>query len=378
MKHSRIALLALGIMFVVPVHLRALPRFALMTGAKCGSCHVNPTGGQMRNEYGMSFSMEKLPLEATRDTEFSISTKINDNISVGGDYRSQFIYDAGTKSSSFQAMTTTLYGAVRVHPKITFYYKQDIINSAYQALSGPEVFVLARILPGGWYIKGGEFLPEYGWRLDDHTSYTRGGDLGFIASLGYQPGLLFIPNYKDIGVEVGGSAGDLLLTAGVFNGTGNTAPIGFSGDKAWVGKAEYAGSASDFHFRLGGSVYGFSDFKMYGVHSGFGIGSVVVTGELDWTRNVFSPFTNTITRGPRAMAAYAEADIQAVQGVWLTGKFDIFDPDQGVPDNEVKRITFGFEFFPYYYVEVRPQYRINLETPRIDNDQLVVQMHAWF
>jgi hypothetical protein len=116
-----------------------------MTGAKCGSCHVSPTGGQMRNEYGMSFSMDKLPLEATRDTEFTISTKLGDNISVGGDYRSQFIYDDGSRTSAFQAMTMALYGAVRVHKKITLYYKQDIINSAYGALGGAEVFVLAKI-----------------------------------------------------------------------------------------------------------------------------------------------------------------------------------------------------------------------------------------
>ncbi|MBI3189558.1 MAG: hypothetical protein HYZ33_02805, partial [Ignavibacteriales bacterium] len=45
----------------------AIPRFALMTGAKCGACHVNPTGGQMRTEYGSSFSVDALPIIAHKD-----------------------------------------------------------------------------------------------------------------------------------------------------------------------------------------------------------------------------------------------------------------------------------------------------------------------
>src|SRR5437764_13099351 len=89
----------------------SLPRFALMTGAKCSSCHVNPTGGQMRNEYGISFSTEKVPLEALKDSEFTFSTKLNDNISIGGDYRSQFIYEGLSKTIAFQAMTASIDGA---------------------------------------------------------------------------------------------------------------------------------------------------------------------------------------------------------------------------------------------------------------------------
>ena len=31
---------------------QALPRFAAETGAKCQSCHINPSGGGMRNAFG--------------------------------------------------------------------------------------------------------------------------------------------------------------------------------------------------------------------------------------------------------------------------------------------------------------------------------------
>ena len=350
----------------------ALPRFALTTGAKCASCHVNPTGGQMRNEYGISYSTDKLPLETLKDSDFTYSGKLNDNISIGGDYRSQLIYDIDSKRSTLHAMTTTLYGAFKLNTKVTFFYKQDLLNTAYGNRSGPEVFAIAKILPGGWYIKGGDFLPEYGWRLDDHTSPTRGGDLIAIG------GLMWQPNYKDIGVEIGGYAGGLFLAGGLFNGTGNFQKLDFSSDKAYSGRMEFMGNVSDINFRVGASGYGFKNYNLYGLTAGIGGERVALFGELDWSKNRFSPGNGAITEGVTQMAAFAELDYLLVQGVWLVGRYGVFDANQGIADNEVKQLTLGFELFPYSFVELRPQYRINLETPSASNDYGLVQMHVWF
>src|SRR5437899_1635942 len=143
-----------AVIFLVLSHsASALPRFALMSGMKCASCHVNPTGGQMRNDYGIGFSQDKLPLEALKDSEFTFSHKLNDNISIGGDYRGQLIYDfsdspdftnpivdpvtqqitysSNTGKTTFHAMTASLYGAVNLSKKITFFFKQDLLHTSY-------------------------------------------------------------------------------------------------------------------------------------------------------------------------------------------------------------------------------------------------------
>jgi hypothetical protein len=378
----------------------ALPRFALMSGAKCGSCHINPTGGQMRNENGLAFSMDKLALEALRDTDLTFDPKLSENISLGADYRTQFIYDDGTKLTTFHAMTTSIYGAVRLNKKFSFYFKQDILNNTYGSLSGPEVFGIAKPFSGGWYIKGGDFLPDYGWKLDDHTTYTRGGDLGFIPStgqntIGYSSGLIFLPNYKDVGVEVGGYVGGFSFSAGLFNGTGNTKKIDFTDQKAYVAKIEYMGSITDVHYRVGASGYGYNGMTMGGFTLGVGTGGIVIMSEVDWTKNYYvatvdqTLYMSTINPGGYSMAAYTEADVQAIQGIWVITRFDMFDPVQGrydvwtvadpLPDyNSVKRLTVGLEVFPYSFVEIRPQYRFNFETPSFNNDQGLVQMHLWF
>lgn len=366
----------------------ALPRFALVAGAKCASCHVNPTGGQMRNDYGLTFGMDNLPMRTTKaegpeaEDAFSFSPKISDNITLGADFRAQLIVEQESLKSSIHLMTMSLYGSIQLQKKLTLYFKQDIANPEYDVLQGPEVYLLAKVLPGAWYIKAGDFLPDYGWRLDDHSAYVRGGDLGFLPGATGHHGLLFFPNYKDIGLEIGGQTGGLFVAAGLYSGTGNNRKIYFETAKAYAMKIEYGGNIDALNFRLGASGYGFRAYKMGGVHLGLGTQDVAFLGEIDFTHSTLIPYAlpspGAVNPAGNAMAAYGELDIRAMQGIWLIGKFDVFDPVRGVASDEIKRLTVGLEFFPYPFVELRPQYRFAMETPSIDNNQGLVQMHVWF
>ena len=368
----------------------ALPRYALLAGAKCGSCHVNPTGGQMRNDYGIQYSLEQMPLAAHKEDDFTLDPKLSESFSIGGDYRGQFLYDFTEDPSdktkgknTFHAMTANIYSSVKIGSKQTFYLRYDLLNPTYKERSGPEVYLIAKVLPGNWYIKGGVMLPDFGWRVDDHTAYTRGGDLGYIPGGPFNNGMIFLPNYKDIGVEVGGYLDKLFVTAGLFNGSGNQSRIDFTTDKAYSMKLDYMGSVSDLNFRLGISGYGFRSYKLGGVHAGVAFGDFVWTGEMDWTHERWDG--NTLFIGQNTMAASSEIDYRLMQGLWGTAKYDLFDPMQGETDddatsatNSLKRVTLGLEFFPYSFIEVRPQYRLNLETPGVENDNALIQMHVWF
>ena len=418
MKHFAFIL---GIILLASVQsLLALPRYALLTGARCASCHVNPTGGQMRNDYGITYSQNAVPLrstdvaspktvsDSTSDTaestsgsdEFMFNPRINDYISIGGDYRGQFIYDLGSnpRTTAFQSMTATFYTSIQIGKKINLYYKQDFLNPGYgnphiYDLGGPEIYSIVKVIPST-FIKGGAFLPDYGWKVDDHTQYTRGGDLGY-TSAGVNGGLIFTPNYKDVGMEVGWWSGGLSITAGLYNGEGVSQQISFSYLKAYSVKAEYMGSASGVNYRFGSSGYRNKDFLMGGFHAGVGIGDCVVFGEIDWTRNRWNPFDGTLPEviyGLHSMATFAELDYRAVQGVWGILRYEMFDPLSGTPNdpnyvrpsifvngkNSISRLVVGAEIFPYSFVEIRPQYRFDMETPSISNDVALVQFHYWF
>lgn len=343
----------------------------------------------MRNAMGAQFGREQLSLRSTRDDEFEFDANITKDISVGGDFRVQFMYEQFQDRYTSQAMTASLYGAVKLGQKITLFYKQDLINPKYGPFneglySGPEVFGMGRILPKMWYMKFGVFLPNYGWRLDDHTSYIRGGNLGFVGGLPFNFGLIFLPNYKDVGFEIGGNIGNLFLTAGSFNGTGNLEPLRFSTDRAYLGRAEYIVKLSKLNLRAGASYYTYKNYQMGGITAGIGYSRVVILGEIDWTRNSQQLTFGgggpayLILGGRKTMAASGEVDVLAVDGIWAVVKYDIFDPARGISNDDVSRLTLGLEIFAYPMVEIRPQYRIEMEDANVDNNLMLIQLHFWF
>src|SRR5205085_10266175 len=75
--------------------LYSYPKFAAYTGDKCMSCHVNPTGGGMRGQWGVKYSKETLfmkPFENANKTT-DIDPQISKGIRIGGDMRMAYFDD---------------------------------------------------------------------------------------------------------------------------------------------------------------------------------------------------------------------------------------------------------------------------------------------
>lgn len=355
------------IAFIYPTQIFPLPRFSLKENMRCSSCHTNPTGGQMRNEYGTTYSLDKLSLESTFEEDFSFDPKLSDNITIGADVRTQFLSEEFSHLNTFQLMTASLYASARLSKKITLYLKQDIVNGTYgNYYGGTEVFGMLKLFPK-FYIKGGSFLPDFGWKQDDHTIFTRAK-------------LFFPPNYKDIGIEFGSSLDNIFVTAGIFNGTGNYSTLDYSRHKAFVVKAEIAQSVSRVHYVVGFSGYQYQNYKMGGIHLSANVDDVIFLGEIDWTNGALDIFSSppAFDNTSKSMAMFAEIDYRFIQGLWLTGRYEQFDTYRSVRGDEKHRIVIGAEFFPYSFVEIRPQYRFNVETPTVSNNQFLIQSHLWF
>ena len=82
------SLLALAILCGASAH--AEPYLAVRMGLKCTSCHVNPTGGGLRTEFGDVFSQTQLPAHPIRGDWGLWTGHLTDWLRMGGNFR----YDA--------------------------------------------------------------------------------------------------------------------------------------------------------------------------------------------------------------------------------------------------------------------------------------------
>ena len=388
MRTSLIRVSLLIAMSLAVQSLVALPKFASRTGAKCQSCHVNPTGKGMRNEFGRTFGQDDIVLptfkEQTDIEEYS--TNLTPNLSFGGDFRTLFFYNqradvpADNNVSSFFQMQGDLYFDIRLNKKFSIYLDKGLY-------SGFEVFGIAKVLPLNGYIKAGKFMPAYGTRVDDHNYFIRGGPFGggpfaglFPGGFPYPTGLLFGERSEDTGIELGVSPGIFTANVGVFNGTPGSGLSGVSGTKtkaiALRGDATF--KFSGLNFNIGGSLYNAPSVDRTSTFYG-AFGSVTaferltLNSEVDYVQLLYAGRTKV------GVIVWNELNYMVRQGIDLKLGYEYYDPDNVVANGSFSRITVGAELFLLSGVEVRPLYKINLEThSEVSNNEFQLLLHFYF
>lgn len=358
-------LIAAALLAILSSMTSALPRFSARTGAKCQSCHVNPSGGEMRQAFGVRYGREELPVPTwSQDFEMEDFTNLIGNVlGIGADVRTLF-YSRGSNNSFWQ-MEGDLYLNLRLAKKVSIFLNKGLY-------SGFEVFGLLSILPANGYFKVGKFLPNYGTRLDDHTTFIRTYS-GFSAELG-RPELT--------GAEAAISPGPLNIGGGIYN---SVDAFGGSGSslKAFLGRVDGMFNLGEgINLGLGANYFGNGSLSsnaiariasdvgvdlaapgeaaentLMGGFGSFSIYDLVLFGEVDLMK---TKSEGTTTEG---VIAYLEADYPVVTGVDVKVSYDFYDPDRDVKSGSIARYSAGLEFFPISGVEVRPVYRwLNTEN----------------
>jgi hypothetical protein len=325
----------------------ALPRFAARTGAKCQSCHVDPSGGAMRQAFGLQYGREKLPVPAwSSDFELEDFTNVVTNfLGVGADFRTLYFYQEYPDSSlsnlnSFWQMQGDLYLNFRLAKKVNVFLKKGLY-------SGFEAYGLLHILPAKGHIKVGKFIPDYGTKLDDHTAFIR-------TYTGFSPQ---VTRPELTGAEVGIAPGQFSIVGGVYNATD-----GFGGSggnkKAVLGRAEGMFELGEQMFLgVGGNVFAKEDnagvkTTLYGGFGSVSYGNLTLFGEGDFIRRESAGVAVT------GIVGYLEGNYVVTPGLDLKVAYDYYDPDKDLATGAYSRISFGVEFFPISGVEVRPLYRL--------------------
>ncbi|MBI3873087.1 MAG: hypothetical protein HY304_08450 [candidate division Zixibacteria bacterium] len=350
---------------------QATPRLAAQYGQNCQLCHVNPTGGGMRTSYLSQFiapsELAWKPLPAHDQSRFP-KPQINDQISVGTDLRLLYLgtnnttTNAGKLDNTFFQMQGDVYLAFQPDPQFLIYLDKGLYG-------GFETFAQARILSAHGYLKAGQFVPDLGWRWDDHTHFTR-------EKLG-----LGFPGATDAGVEVGINPGPLVATAGVFNGASGGM---FDADryKAIVSRFLYRWRIRRLQAALGGSTRWnrTADLRerLWGIQGQASWGPLSYTGDVYW-----QGLDSVANSGPRnwSLVLTEEVVYRAHRGLELYIGYDFRDPDLDRATGAQYYVTFGSRLYPRHFLSIEPMYRLAYgpldNGGRYDNRFQVI-LHAFY
>ncbi len=340
----------------------AEPYLAVRMGLKCEACHVNPTGGGLRTDFGDVFAQTTLPAHPIQGDWGLWTGEINKFLRVGGDLR----YDAtatqtpGAKTvDQFEMQQTRAYLEAQVIPNRLLFYVDEQV--APGAAVNHEAYGLYWSAAHDWYVKAGRKYPPFGFRFEDQSAFK----YDVTGTSMYEP---------DDGAEFGWLRGHWDAQLDVSNGT-------FAGPATGQGK-EYGLQVSyvESAWRFGVAASDDDDpqnrRRIYGVFAGTRTGPVVWLGEVDAVENEFAS-----QEGQTQAAGLLEGDWLIARGNNLKLTFEPFDPDRGVPGNGRSRWSLVYELTPVQFMQIRAGVR-DYKGPRglaAENQSLAfVQLHVFF
>ncbi len=360
---------ALALVLLSPRHLlgEREPYLAVRTGLKCSACHVNRTGGGMRNDFGITYAGATLPM-TTDGFQFQ-NRALNDFIKVGGDFRlsasallsGATARDAAPQTSMNITRANLYVEAKLINDKLTLYFDETLAPGG--AVSR-EFFALFDIPAIEGYAKIGTFFLPSGLRILDDQEFIR--DLSGFSMVD-----------SDQGVEVGIEPGPFSLMASITNGSRGVAENNsgkqVTGTAAWISR----------RFRLGASAsrnsQGGSNTDVLGGFGGFNVGKLSVLGEVDYVQGASSEGS-----GVNELLAYGEGNLLIRQGVNAKVTYGFHDRNIDRPEDARMRARFGLEVFPFPYFQVSGFYLVRDDIPENrqlalgQRDEVIIELHILF
>ena len=356
----------------------AEPYLAVHTGQKCMACHVNPTGGGKRTEYGTLYGNTILPAGRLGNIENILGSgkaksgtdstatqvwdgRITDYFAVGADLRTGLkstIVPNAENQLAFDLERTTVYFDLRIIPnRLSLYVDQRVAPGA--ALNR-EAYVLLWSEQHTAYFKAGRLFLPYGLRLEDDGAFVR-----------QVSGINF--NSSDNGVEGGLELGPWSLNLAVTNGTAGAGETNTGKQFSLLTSLVYPS------WRVGASYNandnGVNDRHMQNVFAGLRTGFISWLGEADYFID-----DGTSTGRRKSWAGLAEANAEVIKGHNLKLTYEYYDPNLDVEEDQRTRSSLVWEYTPFQAMRLRAGYRRNQGIPQnnLQNaEEIFLQLHTY-
>lgn len=339
------------------------PYIAVASGQKCVTCHVNPTGGGLRTEFGTAYAYGELARRVVTpgDGATQWNGRLGERLSIGGDLRAGLEYvdtPGEDEQSEFGVERGTVYAAFRAVPDlVTLYVDQQV---APGGSSNREAFALLTPAGGKYTVKAGQFFLPYGLRLQDDSAFVR-----------QVTGINF--DTPDRGVEAGLELGPWSAQLALTNGTAG-------GPEVDSGKQlSFSGSHVRPMWRVGASYNlndaDLGDRRMSSFFAGLRTGPIAWLGEVDFIVDEMP--------GPNR-----DRYVSLLEGNWLFADghnlkigYEFFDPDENVDENERERYSVVWEHTPMQLLQSRIGVRVYNGVPDdapANRDEVFAELHVYF
>ena len=355
----------------------AEPIFLSKQYPRCTACHYSPSGGGLLTPYGRSLSREEIstfgrrgaagaaPLGGTRSEESFLYGAIGSDspLQLGLDLRPSHVeitvpgIDIDDRNflmnldlqAAWQRDRWTAYGTVGRKPI------GDGEFVSYEHWVGYQV-------SDALSVRGGRFLPAYGVRFADHTSFTREG-----------PELA--QDDQVYGVEVGVSLDRSLLQLSAGPGRADSL-IARNGRAAFTVSGRYQFDLTPRTVVVGSLLHrGKTDFGPRSTHTGASFGYAPVRWLVTWTH--VDRRLKRLARSDRAYIVANQTSVEVFRGLWLRVSPQVRWTDKDLL-GEVRRMVYGLDFYPrtHWHVSLS-YYRDHLRFGNLHTQSLLVQLHLY-
>ena len=354
----------------------AEPIFLSKQYPRCTSCHYSPSGGGLLTPYGRSLSREEISTFGRsgaagaastdapgREESFLFGALGNDGpLQLGLDIRpSHLALNVPGRSiadrnflmnldlqAAWQRERWTAYGSVGRRPTGGGEFVSYEHWIAYQISDAVSV-------------RGGRFLPAYGVRFADHTSFTR-------------EGLNLAQDDQVYGVEVGVSTDRSLLQMSV--GPGRAESLVAGNRAAFTASGRFQHDLNPRTVVAGSVMYrGETDFGPRSTDTGVSFGYAPVRWLATWTHADLR--FRRLAASDRSYIVANQTSVEALRGIWLRISPQVRWTDND-PRGEVRRMVYGLDFYPRTHWHVNlSYYRDHHRFVDLHTQSLLAQLHLY-
>jgi len=357
MKHLLLMLwLALGCAGLA----RAEPYLAIDMGVKCAACHVNPTGGGLRNAFGAIYTQQLMPARKLPESVPTWSGSVLERLRLGADLRAGRTL---TRVPSQAPVGQTELSQLRAYLDVQLVRDHLAVYLDQQLRPGrpqrQEAYVRLSTADQRWYAKAGQFYLPFGWRLQDNTAFVRSLSGINMAS-------------PDKGLELGYESDTWSVQVVSSNGAGNVGPV--RGDQL-TGQAIWHQPDWRVGLALARTRSTAGDRSSTGLFGGLRTGPVAWLGEVDLVAD-----SGTLDGRRRQLALLGEANWKLSQGHNLKFSSELLDPDRAVSNDHKVRHSLVYETTPIPFTQLRAGYRHHGGIPQNNFDNrrtLFVELHLF-